>query len=316
MRTFTPENTSPRDLHAVLLSGVAPRPVALVSSMSADGRVNLSPFSFFNAFSSNPPVVVFSPSYRGTDGTAKDSFLNVVETGECAISAVPYRLVEQVSLASAGYARGIDEFEKAGLTKRPSVDVAPPGVAESPFIMECRLMQHIELAKGTPASGNLMICRVLRIHVAESAFNGERLDPHRLDLVARMGYSYYCRASGDAVFEAPQPRVNGIGFDALPDRIRTSDLLTGNDLALLAGVPAIPERDPAFPSFPEDIHCDSIDIELNANNPTGALYALHSQPHQANRHAALFRIAQCFLRQKKVAEAWQTLFLADEAAAG
>ncbi len=311
MRSFTSENTSPRELHSVLLSGVAPRPIALVSSMSADGQVNLSPFSFFNAFSSNPPVVVFSPSYRGTDGTAKDSFLNVVETGECAISAVPYRLVEQASLASAHYARGVDEFEKAGLTRRPSVDVAPPGVAESPFIMECKLMQHIELAKGAPASGNLMICRVVRIHVAESAFDGDRLDPHKLDLVARMGYSYYCRASGDAVFEAPQPRVNGIGFDALPEFIRTSDLLTGNDLALLAGVPALPERDPAFPAFAEDNRSDIMDIELAAGNPAGALHALlQADCSEAERSASLFRIARCFLRQKQVAEAWQALYMA------
>ncbi len=310
MRSFSPENTSPRDLHAVLLNGVAPRPIALVSSMSADERVNLSPFSFFNAFSSNPPVVVFSPSYRGTDGTAKDSFLNVVETGECTISAVPYRLVEQVSLASAQYAHGVDEFEKAGLTKRPSVEVAPPGVAESPFIMECKLMQHIELAKGAPASGNLMICRVLRIHVAESAFNGDKLDPHRLDLVARMGYSYYCRASGNAVFEAPQPRAIGIGFDALPGYIRTSDLLTGNDLALLAGVPALPERDPAFPAFPDGIQGDSVDIELAAGNPTAALSALMlSASSKAEKNTALFRIAKGFLQQRKVAEAWQTLYM-------
>lgn len=311
MRSFTPENTSPRELHSVLLSGVAPRPIALVSSMSTEGHVNLSPFSFFNAFSSNPPVVVFSPSYRGTDGSAKDSFLNVVETGECTISAVPYRLVEQASLASAQYARGIDEFEKAGLTKRPSIDVAPPGVAESPFILECKLMQHIELSAGAPASGNLMICRVVRIHVAESAFDGEKINPHKLDLVARMGQSYYCRASGEAIFEAPQPRVNGIGFDALPAFIRTSDLLTGNDLALLAGVPALPVRDTNFPVFPSDMRSDSVDIELLSGNPLAALHALLYTPlASVNRHTALFTIARGFLRQRNIAEAWQTLYMA------
>lgn len=311
MKSFTPDNTSPRDLHAVLLSGVAPRPIALVSSIDSDGNHNLSPFSFFNAFSSNPPVVVFSPSYRGTDGTAKDTFRNVAATGECTISAVPFRLVEQISLASSNYAPDIDEFEKAGLSKRPSVDVAPPGVAESPFIMECKLMQYIELSKGAPASGNLMICRVLRIHVAESAFDGARIDPRRLDLVSRMGYNYYCRANGDAVFEVPKPNVNGIGFDALPDFIRTSDILTGNDLARLAGVGALPERNPGFPSFPEELRSDSVEIELLAGNPTGALYALlHAEAHRRDNHAVLFRIAQAFLRQGRVEDAWQTLYLA------
>lgn len=312
MRTIAPGDIPNREFHTLLLSGVAPRPIALVSSLNKDGKNNLSPFSFFNAFSSNPPVVVFSPSYRGTDGTAKDTFLNVVETGECTINAVPYRLVEQISLASSNYEHGIDEFEKAALTKRPSVDVAPPGVAESPFIMECRLMQYIELAKGAPASGNLMICRILRIHVAESAFDGAFVDPHRMDLVARMGRNYYCRASGDAVFEVPKPSVNGIGFDALPDFIRTSELLTGNDLARLAGVGTLPERNPAFPSFPDDVKADDMEIELLAGKPLAALYALlHSDTPAAQRPACLFRIAQAFVRLNLVADAWQTLLMAD-----
>lgn len=313
MRTIAPGDIPNRDFHTLLLSGVAPRPIALVSSLNKAGQPNLSPFSFFNTFSSNPPVVVFSPSYRGTDGTAKDTFLNVVETGECTINAVPYRLVEQISLASSNYEHGIDEFEKAGLTKRPSTDVAPPGVAESPFIMECKLMQYIELAKGAPASGNLMICQIVRIHVAESAFDGAFVDPHRMDLVARMGRNYYCRASGDAVFEVPKPNVNGIGFDALPDYIRNSDLLTGNDLARLAGVGELPERNPAFPSFPDGTKADDMEMELLANRPLTALYALvNSKADTAQRYPALFRIAQLFVRLNLVNEAWQTLLMAAE----
>lgn len=310
MRSIIPGDLAPRDFHTLLLSGVSPRPIALVSSMGNDGVANLSPFSFFNTFSSNPPVVVFSPSYRGTDGTAKDTLLNVLATGECTINAVPYSIAEQVSLASSNYAPDVDEFEKAGLTKYPSTSVAPPGVAESPFIMECTLMQHVELAKGAPASGNLMVCKVVRVHVAESAFDGDFLDPHKLDLVARMGRSYYCRASGDAVFELPQPRVNGIGFDALPSFIRTSHLLTGSDLAQLAGVGKLPQPNPNFPSFPDGMHADNPEIELLGHNPLAALYALqHSGMPAEQRHVWFFRIAKEFLRQRKTDDAWQTLLL-------
>lgn len=310
MRTIIPGELAPRDFHTLLLSGVAPRPIALVSSLGNNGIANLSPFSFFNTFSSNPPVVVFSPSYRGTDGTAKDTLLNVLETGECTINAVPYSIVEQVSLSSCNYAPDVDEFEKAGLTKYPSTHVAPAGVAESPFIMECTLIQHIELAKGAPASGNLMVCNIVCVHVAESAFDGDLLNPHKLDLVARMGRSYYCRASGDAVFELPQPRVNGIGFDALPESIRTSSLLTGNELAQLAGVAELPQPNPQFPSFPDGIHADSVSIELTAGNPLAALYAAqHANASLGQRNTWLFHIAKAFLQQRNVEHAWQTLLL-------
>ncbi len=228
-------------LHALLLGAVAPRPIAFVSSIDRQGRVNLSPFSFFNAFSAQPPVLVFSPARRGRDGTVKDTLLNLQEVPEVVVNCVTYGIVHQVSLASAEYPRGVNEFEKAGFTAVPSQLVKPPRVAESPVNMECKVLQVVELGKEGGA-GNLVICEVLLMHIDDKILNPDgKIDPFKMDAVARMGGDWYCRANGEALFRLPQPGTRlGIGVDQLPEAIRNSTVLTGNDLAKLATVESLP----------------------------------------------------------------------------
>lgn len=311
MKSFTPKDLSPRDFHKILLSGVAPRPIALVGTVDVRGNANLSPYSFFNAFSSNPPVVAFGPAHRATDGTVKDTYANLMTTGECTISAVTHSMVEQSNLSSCLYAPGVDEFAKAGFTKRKSESIKPPSVMESPFAMECRLVQMIDLAPEISGSGNMAICRVLRLHVSGSIFSGENIDPHKIDLVGRMGLSWYSRASGEAVFELPQPRVNGIGIDALPDHIRKSPILTGNDLAKLAGVEKKPALNTEFVKFDADMQAEDFSLELNSGNAFGALYALlnGAPPPPEKLREKLHKVAQVFLAHGKIDDAWQTLLL-------
>ncbi|MBE0644509.1 MAG: flavin reductase [Bacteroidetes bacterium] len=281
MRSFDPKEHPVPFVHRLLLSGVAPRPIALVSSLDAEGRYNLSPFSFFNAFGANPPVIVVSPAYRGKDGTPKHSFENIRDTGEFTVSAVSHAMVEQISLASSDYERGVDEFVKSGFTKLPSRIVAPPGVAESPFVIECRLLHHYDTG-GLPGSGNLMIAEVVMFHVRESAFTGDRIDPRRLDLVARMGYNWYCRANGEALFELPKPGHSGIGFEALPQHIRESAVLTGNNLAKLAGTETLPDSHEILERWSEDmrgidpaeVEADMFEVELRMGQAHRALLAL------------------------------------------
>lgn len=304
MITINPSDIPHRDMHSILLSGVAPRPIALVSTMDSNGNVNLSPFSFFNAYASKPPIVAIGPAFSAATGKAKDTYLNIIETGECTINSVQYSMVEQINLASCEYERGTDEFVKSGLTKRPSELVKPPMVAESLFSMECKFLENIPLGRDIGGNGNLMLVEVVRLHIAESAFVDGKLHPQRLDLVARMGYNWYARAHGDAVFELAKPRWNGIGFDALPETITSSDILTGNDLAKLAGVKEMPVRDENFPHFPENMNADSLEVELQADNGLGALYAVRNTPFDRR---TLHRIAKVFLRSDNIDMAWQTL---------
>ena len=323
MKVIDPAEHPVPFVHRTLLSGVAPRPIALVSTVDREGRHNLSPFSFFNAFGANPPVVVVSPSYRGKDGTAKHTFENIRDTGEFTISAISYAMVEQINLASAEYERGVDEFKKAGFTKLPPVVVSPAGVAESPFVMECRLMEHFDTG-GNPGSGNLMIGEVLRFHIRESAFEGERIDPDRLDLVARMGYNWYCRASGDALFELPKPEHNGIGVDSLPAHIRLSPILTGRDLARLAGIEFLPDVQAIRARweklradvFPGQSGPDQFDVELRTGNPRRALTALMKDwkelQHAPERIAPLLqRCAQAALDADDLELAWECALMSD-----
>lgn len=264
MKSFDPKDHPIPIVHQLLLSGVAPRPIAFVSSLDKDGGSNLSPFSYFNAFGANPPVVVISPAYRGHDGTPKHTFLNIEDTHEFTVNMVSYAMLEQANLASSDYASGVDEFVKAGFTKRPSHRVAPPGVAESPFIMECKLLHHFDTG-GKPGAGNLLIGEVLMFHVSEDVYTDERIDPRKLDLVARMGYDWYCRANGDALFHLPKPKSVGIGFDNLPAHLRTSTVLTGSELAKLAGSETLPVLDVAralsHPVAREVLNDDSSGIE-------------------------------------------------------
>lgn len=240
--SISPGEAPIRDIHNLLLGGVAPRPIALVSTVSKAGEHNLAPFSFFNAFGANPPYVAFSPAFSGRDGLAKDTLVNLKEVPECVIHAVPYALVEQVSLASTAYARGVDEFVKAGFSALESELVQPRRVAESPFQMECRVEQIIPLG-GQKASGNLVLCQVLKFHVAERVYQNGTIDPDLIDLVGRNSANFYTRASGEALFALNKPSGLGIGIDALPEHIRHSEILSANDLGKLGGLPSLPGQE-------------------------------------------------------------------------
>ena len=203
--SFTPGETSIPKFHQLMVGGIAPRPIALASTIDQEGRPNLSPFSFFNAFGANPPIVVFSPSRRGKDNTTKHTYENVKEVPEVVINAVTYEMVQKVSDASADFAKGVNEFEMVGFTMQPSELVKPFRVKESPFQMECKVLQVIETGYGH-AAGNLVICEVLRIHVNPDVLDEKgRIDPHKIDLVGRLGGEYYVRASGPALFELAKP---------------------------------------------------------------------------------------------------------------
>jgi len=229
-------------MHSLLLGAVIPRPIALASTVDKEGSVNLSPFSFFNCFSANPPILVFSPARRGRDSTTKHTYENVKEVPEVVINVVTYSMVEQVSLASCEYPRGVNEFVKAGLKEVASEIVRPPRVAESPVAFECKVNQVIELGTGG-AAGNLVICEVLRMHINEAVLDADgRIDPNKLDAVARMGADYYVRVRGENIFKVPKPNEKlGMGIDELPEAIRASTTLTGNDLAKLANVERLPD---------------------------------------------------------------------------
>lgn len=229
-----------RQRYGWLVQAIGPRPIALVSSMSEGGEVNLAPYSFFNGFGANPAVVVFSPTYRGVDGTAKDTLRNVVATKEFAISVVTWPMVDQMNLASAEYPGEVDEFERSGFTKLPSVKVRPPGVAESPLVMEGTLRQHIEVG-GQKASGNLLIGEILMFRVAERVLDaGGKVDPAKLDQVGRLGGNWYTRAS-QGLFELAKPTGLPVGMGALPPGVRSSEVLTGAELAKMASVTKRPD---------------------------------------------------------------------------
>ncbi len=242
--TLDPKELTTRQMHLYLLSSVAPRPIALASTVDQDGNVNLSPFSFFNVFSANPPIMIFSPAKRGRDSSDKHTYLNIKEIPEVAINIVTYQMVQQVSLSSTEYKKGVNEFTKSGLTEIPSELIRPPRVAESPVAFECLVDDVIEL--GTEGgAGNLVIARVVTFHINKAILdeNGNVVTP-RLDLVGRMGGMYYSRASGDAIFEIDKPSLpEGIGVDVLPEHVRNSTVLTGNDLGKLGGNQKLPSID-------------------------------------------------------------------------
>lgn len=239
--SFDPNALPLAQAHGHLLGAVGPRPIAFASTVDAQGRPNLAPFSYFNVFSTRPPVLVFSPNRSGRTGQHKDTVLNLREVPEVVINVVSFDMVEQMNLASTEYPRGVNEFAKAGFTPLPSERVRPARVAESPVQLECTVREIIELAD-TPGAGNLVICEVQRMHIAERVLVDGRIDPRRIDLIARMGGDWYCHANGEALFQVakPSPQGHGIGLDGLPEAIRTSAHLTGNDLGQLANVPTLP----------------------------------------------------------------------------
>ena len=240
--TIDPKEIPLQKLVGYLQGSVAPRPIAFVSSINKQGAVNLSPFSFFNLFSMNPPILVFSPSRRVRDNTEKHTLENVREVPEVTINMVSYSMVEQTSLASCEYARGVNEFVKAGFTEVASKTVKPPRVGESPISFECVVKQVVPLGEQGGA-GNLVICEVVLAHFKDEIFDADRrINPWKVDAVARMGNDYYCRAQGENIFEVPKPNVKlGIGFDQLPGAVRNSTILSGNDLGRLANIEKLPD---------------------------------------------------------------------------
>ncbi|MBS1777455.1 MAG: flavin reductase family protein [Bacteroidetes bacterium] len=228
-------------LHSYLLGSIAPRPICFASTMDENGNPNLSPFSFFNVFGSKPPICIFSPARRVRDNTIKHTLENVKATKEVVINVVNYAMVQQTSLASCEYPRGINEFEKSGFTPISSDMVKPFRVKESPVNIECRVNEVVETGQEGGA-GNLIICEVLCVHINEKILDEDgKINPHKIDLVARMGGDFYCRASGNAVFEVPKPNIQlGIGMDALPKAIRNSSILSGNNLGMLANSTFVP----------------------------------------------------------------------------
>lgn len=232
-------------MHSYMLSAIAPRPIAFVATVDKTGSVNLSPFSFFNAFGSNPPLVVFSPARRVRDNSTKHSLENVLEVPEATINVVNYAMVQQASLASSEYPKGVNEFAKAGFTEEPSVMIRPPRVKESPVQMECKVVDVIETGNEGGAA-NLIVCHILLMHISEEVLTSDKkIDQHKIDLVARMGFDWYCRASGAALFEVPKPLHSPlpVGYDYIPESIRNSTVLTGNNLGMLGNVAALPTED-------------------------------------------------------------------------
>ncbi|MFT4673563.1 MAG: flavin reductase (DIM6/NTAB) family NADH-FMN oxidoreductase RutF [Saprospiraceae bacterium] len=253
MKTIDPKAVTTGQLHRYMLGAVTPRPIAFASTVDANGNVNLSPFSFFNVFSANPPIMIFSPARRGRDNTTKHTYENVLQVKEVVINIVNYDIVQQMSLSSTEYAQGVNEFEKAGLTPLASETIQPPRVAESPVQFECKVNEVISL--GTEGgAGNLVICEVLKMHIDEAILDADgKIDPVKLDAVSRMGGNWYGRAK-EGLFEVPKPLSTlGIGFDQLPTAVRTSKFLTGNDLAMLANVEVLPEGVDAIATVLEDV---------------------------------------------------------------
>lgn len=244
MHTIDPATFDKVRFSRLLTGAVAPRPIAFVSSINQTGQINLSPYSFFNVFSYRPPILIFSVSRRMRDNTVKDTLENVLEIPEVVINIVNYSLVEQMSLTSTEYESGINEFEKAGLSSVASQRVKPPRVKESPVAFECRVNQVVPLGE-TGGAGNLVICEVVLAHFAEKLFDEHQsIDPVRLDAVARLGGNWYARADEAALFEITKPGRNlGIGVDQLPESIRNSTILSGNDLGRLGNLEAFPHAE-------------------------------------------------------------------------
>lgn len=250
-RTIIPGTIPTKDLHQYIIGSIGPRPIAFVSTVDEDGKTNLAPYSFFNAFSSNPPILVFSSNRKVSDNTTKDTLKNVRLTGEAVINVVSYPIVRQMALASVEFPYGVSEFEKVGLTAEQSQMVKPPRVKESPVSMECKVQEIITLGDQGGA-GHLIICNVLLMHINEAVLDGNRIVPDKIDLVGRLGRAYYVRASGESVFTLYQPvNVQPLGFDGLPKFITHHKMLSGNEIAKIAALESMP---------------NSTDIELYKNN--------------------------------------------------
>lgn len=292
--TFDLKDLKPADKQYYLQHVVAPRPICFASTIDIDGNVNLSPFSFFNIFSSNPPIVIFSPARRLRDNTTKHSLQNVLEVPEVVINIVDYNMVQQTSLASCEFEKGVDEFVKAGFTKEEATLVHPPMVKESKAKLECRVIE-IKPLGNEGGAGQLVICEVLVLHIADELLTADKkFDQKKFELVARLGGDWYCKVSKENLFTVPKPNVHlGIGIDALPESIRLSKVLTGNDLGQLAIVAALPVVDTSF----EDEHLKNIVLYFSIN--------------PADMETEVHTYAAKLLEEGKINEAWQVLLAAE-----
>ena len=293
MISFEPEDKSIPELFGLMLGAIAPRPIAFASTVDDEGKPNLAPFSFFNTFGANPPIVVFSPSLKGKDSTSKHTLDNVKQVPEVVINIVNYSMVQQVNLASTEYPKGINEFEKAGFTQIKSDIVKPFRVKESPVQLECKVLNIIETGTGG-AAGNLVICEIVKFHYHKNIIdeNG-KVDPNKIDLVGRMGGDYYTRSSGDSLFTLKKPQgENGIGIEALPTEVKLSKVLTGNELGLLGGLKKLPDLNEVN-KFVESDPCLDHLIALKLNE----------KQFTAEKH----RVAQQYLDLNKIEEALKIL---------
>jgi flavin reductase (DIM6/NTAB) family NADH-FMN oxidoreductase RutF len=292
MISFDPKDLAVSKLHQYLLGAVGPRPIAFASTINEEGVPNLAPFSFFNVFSANPPILIFSPARSGRLNTTKDTYENVKKVPEVVINIVNYELVHQMSLASSPYAPGTNEFIKSGLEQIPSTKVQPPRVAESPVQFECKVNQVIELGNEGGA-GNLIICEVVQFHINENILDQNlMIDQKKIDLVARMGGNWYCRADEKSMFEIEKPITTcGIGFDQIPQEILKSEILSGNNLGQLGGIEALPDET----EVNEFKLLELSDLFVSLEDDAVAL------------EVALHQKAKDFLKENKLKEAWMTL---------
>ena len=279
-RKYNPKELELRENHHLLLGSVAPRPIGFAASKSKDGYINLAPFSFHNAFSSNPPMVGISPAFNGRTGEAKNTLTNILETKEFTLSVVNYDMVEQMNICAAEFGSEVDEFEKSGLTKHSSQIISVPGVLESPLIMECQFTQHVQFSE-KPAGGNLLLGEIVYFHAKEEVFSKSgQIDPAKVDQVARMGYNWYSRAN-QGLFELPAPRFIPIGVDNLPQIVKNNPLFSGKLLARLAYVERIPK-------------------------PTNEFNSNYSNKSEGE----LLKSCAQLLENNQVENAWQVLYLA------
>lgn len=296
-RSINPTTLAVKDLHQYILGMVSPRPIAFASTVDEQGRPNLAPYSFFNAFSSNPPILVFSSNRKVKDNQTKDTLHNIERTGEVVINTVNYAIMRQMALTSIEYPPGVNEFIKSGLTPIPSDTVKPFRVAESPAQMECKLKEIIALGDQGGA-GHLIICEVTRIHIREDVIDeNDRIDPHKMDLVGRMGRAFYVRASGAAIHTLFQPvEAIGMGFDQLPASIRHSPILTGSELAEIAAL-LVP---PSYQDVIGFMETDEIEQIINA-------------PENKHKDPAilLHEVAKNFIHRQNTEAAARALYLAE-----
>ena len=289
-----PKEVKVAKLHGYLLGSIAPRPIAFASTIDKDGNPNLSPFSFFNVFGANPATLIFSPARRVRDNTIKHTLENVYEVPEVVINVVNYAMVQQMSLASTEYEKGVNEFEKSGFTMVKSDMIKPFRVKESPVQLECNVKEVIET--GTEGgAGNLIVCEMVMMHINDAVLDNEgRIDQHKIDLVARMGANWYCRASGDALFEVEKPISNkGIGVDIIPADIRNSNILTGNNLGQLGNVEHLPNEN-----------------EVNAfKNETVISNLIKNYNGNKIPNDELHQLAKKFLDEGNSSNAWKTLLI-------